>query len=119
LCTKRTAKNLTSFSSSIAAARAMYCKAQFLPVVHRPLRVRGGCGRQADGAAGLPSAPEMPCAPRQLRLVPIADIWQSAGFHWFRLLNHLIRAGAAMAGYADFEAADFPVKLAWGYIGID
>jgi hypothetical protein len=52
-------------------------------------------------------------------LVPIADIWQSAGFHWFRLLNHLIRAGAAMAGYADFEAADFPVKLAWGYIGID
>jgi hypothetical protein len=35
-----------------------------------PEGVKGGCGRQADGAAGLPSAPEMPCAPRQLRLVP-------------------------------------------------
>jgi hypothetical protein len=27
-----------------------------------------------DGTAGLPSAPEMPCAPRQLRLVPIPDL---------------------------------------------
>jgi hypothetical protein len=35
-----------------------------------PLRVKGGCRRQVDGAAGLRSAPEMPCAPRQLRLVP-------------------------------------------------
>jgi hypothetical protein len=34
------------------------------------LRVKGGCRRQVDGAAGLRSAPEMPCAPRQLRLVP-------------------------------------------------
>jgi hypothetical protein len=25
--------------------------------------VKGGCRRQADGTAGLPSAPEMPCAP--------------------------------------------------------
>src|SRR6266852_5086680 len=29
----------------------------------RRLRVKGGCRRQADGTAGLPSAPEMPCAP--------------------------------------------------------
>jgi hypothetical protein len=35
--------------------------------------VKGGCRRQADGAAGLPSAPEMPCAPRLLRLVPLPD----------------------------------------------
>src|SRR5271169_7218746 len=38
------------------------------------LRGRGGCCRQADGTAGLPSDPEMPCAPRQLRLVPVADV---------------------------------------------
>jgi len=37
----------------------------------------------------------------------------------FALSNHPIRAGAALAGYADPEAADFPVKLASGYIGID
>ena len=32
----------------------------------------GGC-RQADGTAGLPSPLEMPCTPRKLRLVPMAD----------------------------------------------
>jgi hypothetical protein len=35
-----------------------------------PLRVNGGCRRQVDCTAGLPSTPEMPCAPRQLRFVP-------------------------------------------------
>jgi hypothetical protein len=35
------------------------------------------------------------------------------------LFNHLIRAGAAVAGYADLEAADFPAKLAPGYMGAD
>jgi hypothetical protein len=35
------------------------------------------------------------------------------------LFNHLIRAGAAVAGYAGPEAADFPAKLVLGYIGID
>ena len=34
------------------------------------LWVTGGCRRQVDGTAGLPSAPEMPCAPGSLRLVP-------------------------------------------------
>jgi hypothetical protein len=38
----------------------------------------GRLSSSADGAAGLPSAPEMPCAPRQLRLVPIADIWRTS-----------------------------------------
>ena len=37
----------------------------------------------------------------------------------FALFNHPIRAGAAVAGYADPEAADFPVKLAPGYMGAD
>jgi hypothetical protein len=37
----------------------------------------------------------------------------------FALFNHLIRAGAAVAGYTGPEAADFPVKLVLGYIGID
>jgi hypothetical protein len=32
--------------------------------------VKGGCRRQVDDTAGLLSAAEMPCAPRQLRLVP-------------------------------------------------
>jgi hypothetical protein len=32
-----------------------------LPVTdQRPLRVKGGCGRQANGTAGLPPAPEIP-----------------------------------------------------------
>src|SRR5216683_2353461 len=33
-----------------------------------------GCRRQVDDTAGLHSAPEMPCAPGQLRLVPTPDI---------------------------------------------
>ncbi len=40
----------------------------------RSLWVKGGCRRQAVATAGLPSAPEMPCAPTQLRLVPRADL---------------------------------------------
>jgi hypothetical protein len=38
------------------------------------LWVKGGCRRQVDGRAGLPSAPEMPCVPSQLRLVPFPDL---------------------------------------------
>jgi hypothetical protein len=34
-------------------------------------RVKGSCRRHADGTAGLPSAPEMPCGSQRLRLVPI------------------------------------------------
>jgi hypothetical protein len=37
----------------------------------------------------------------------------------FALFNHLIRAGAAVAGYADLEVADFPAKLAPEYMGAD
>jgi hypothetical protein len=37
------------------------------------LSAKGGCRRRVDGTAGLPSAPEMPYAPRQLRLVPDSD----------------------------------------------
>jgi len=33
-----------------------------------PEWVKGGCRRQADGTAGLPPAPEMPCAPRAVTL---------------------------------------------------
>jgi hypothetical protein len=29
-----------------------------------PVRVTGGCGRQADGTAGLPPAPEIPVRSR-------------------------------------------------------
>jgi hypothetical protein len=36
--------------------------------------VKGGCGQQADGTAGLPPAPEMPGAFRHLRFVPISEI---------------------------------------------
>ena len=35
---------------------------------------QGRLRHQVDGTAGLPSAPDMPCAPRQLRLVPQAVI---------------------------------------------
>src|SRR5882762_5846906 len=40
----------------------------------RSLWVKGGCRRQVDGTAGLPSSPDMPSAPRQLGLVPIPDL---------------------------------------------
>ena len=33
------------------------------------LRLRGGCRRQVDGTAGLPSAPEMSCAPQAVTFV--------------------------------------------------
>src|SRR6266404_5366451 len=32
--------------------------------------VIGGCPRQVDGTVGVPSAPEIPCPRRQLRLAP-------------------------------------------------
>jgi hypothetical protein len=35
---------------------------------------KGGCGRQADGTAGLPAAPEIPGAFRHLRFAPISDV---------------------------------------------
>jgi hypothetical protein len=40
----------------------------------RPLRVKGGGGRQADGTAGLPPAPEIAGAFRRLRFVPLNDM---------------------------------------------
>jgi hypothetical protein len=44
---------------------------------------------------------------------------KTRAFTDFALFNYLIRAGAAVAGYADPEAAGFPVKLAAGAIGAD
>ena len=51
-----------------------------IPLIRRSESLHGGvpigadCRRgQVDGTAGLPSAPEMPCAPQQLRLVPGGD----------------------------------------------
>jgi len=41
--------------------------------------VRGGCRHRFNGTAGLPSAPEMPCAPLQLRLVPQPDLHRRQG----------------------------------------
>ena len=38
-----------------------------------PQRVKGGCGRQADGTAGLPAAPEIARVLRHLRFVPDSD----------------------------------------------
>jgi hypothetical protein len=51
-----------------------------------PLWVKGGCRRQVDGTSGLPSAPEMPCAPRQLRLVPQTDLVQLRVIPWARMV---------------------------------
>src|SRR5271165_821760 len=39
----------------------------------------GGCRRQVDGKAGLPSAPENAVWPRQLRLVPLPDLRHQRG----------------------------------------
>src|ERR1700730_14153083 len=43
------------------------------------LWVTGGCRRQANAAAGLPPAPEIPRTPRQLRLVPHPDLHSQRG----------------------------------------
>jgi hypothetical protein len=51
-------------------SRTRQCERQPLGGPKSLVCVKGGCRRQVDDAAGLPSAPEMPCAPRQLRLVP-------------------------------------------------
>ena len=55
-----------------------------------PLRVKGGCRRQVDGTAGLPSAPEMPCARRQLRLVPQADSHTTPRMDIIRARSYLL-----------------------------
>jgi hypothetical protein len=41
-----------------------------------PLRVKGGCGRQADGTTGLLPAPEMPLAFRDLCFGPEPQVIQ-------------------------------------------
>jgi hypothetical protein len=60
----------------------------------------------------------VPCALAAIRALA-ACTFQMWAFTDFALCDHLIRAGAAVAGYADPEAAAFPVKLAAGYIGAD
>jgi hypothetical protein len=47
-----------------------YYLARPFATVSEELRVTGGRRRQVGCTAGLPSAPEIPFAPRQLRLVP-------------------------------------------------
>jgi len=46
--------------------------------VQRPtmkfVATRDSCHPEVDDTAGLPSTPEMPCVPGQLRLVPLPDI---------------------------------------------
>jgi hypothetical protein len=42
--------------------------------VRLPGWVKDGCGREADGMAGLPPAPEIAGAFRHLRFVPFADM---------------------------------------------
>jgi hypothetical protein len=50
---------------------------------------------------------------------PAARTFKTPAFTDFALFNHLIRATAAVAGYAGPEASDFPVKLAPGYTCAD
>jgi len=66
-------------------------------------QVSGGCRRQVDGTAGLPSAPEMPCAPRQLRLVPLPDL----------TANQVVKA-KKVVGYA---ASRLEQRLCFSQIG--
>jgi hypothetical protein len=54
-----------------------------------------------------------PCPLAAIRALT-ARMFKTRAFTDFVLFNHLIRAGAAVAGYADPEAADFPVKPAPG-----
>src|SRR5580693_2003011 len=36
--------------------------------------LKGSCHQEVDGTAGVSSTTELPCVPRQLRLVPQADV---------------------------------------------
>jgi hypothetical protein len=56
----------------------------------------------AAGAAG-----GSPCPLAAIRALT-ACMFKTRAFTDFVLFNHLIRAGAAVPGYADPEAADFP-----------
>jgi hypothetical protein len=87
-------------------------------------RLRGDrfCGW--TGAAQAVSSSKFRCPPGSN--CPLAGIralaactFKARAFTGFALFNHLIRAGAAVAGYADPEAADFAVKIAPEYIGVD
>jgi len=51
---------------------------------------------------------------RTVEMCQLPTSGKTRAFTDFDLFNHLIRAGAAVAGYADPEVADFPVKLAPG-----
>jgi hypothetical protein len=46
--------------------------------------VKGGCGRQADGTAGLPPAPEIARVSRHLRFVPEPDLRHYQEPRWSR-----------------------------------
>jgi hypothetical protein len=53
-----------------------------------PFGVKGRRGRQADGTAGLPPAPEMARVLRHLRFVPQTDIFRRRRLFW-KANNHL------------------------------
>src|ERR1700720_3662891 len=68
-----------------------------------PEWVKGGCRRQADGTAGLPPAPEMPCAPRAVTL------GANSGPH---AAVHLVRRGTATSAFASGPSAVRDLKAA-------
>jgi hypothetical protein len=77
-CRNMSAGSLWAMPEDVSAASAE--RHEFAPASRHPndplcrLGVNGGCRRHLHGTAGLPSAAEMPCAPGQLRLVPIPDL---------------------------------------------
>jgi hypothetical protein len=82
-------RHLLCQSDQSAVFRRVIGKAPWSPTQlsrrdHRLQTSTGGCRRQVDGTAGLPSAPEITCAPRQLRLVPVADLREAAATSWRR-----------------------------------
>jgi hypothetical protein len=65
---------LVRFSQSLLERRVCCRGSTYLAAPRlRPVWFTGGCRQEVDGTAGLPSAPEIPCASRQLRLVPCVD----------------------------------------------
>src|ERR1700720_637495 len=67
-----------------------------------PEWVKGGCRRQADGTAGLPPAPEMPCAPRAVTLGATSGLMHRSKWSPIRLAR---RRGRAAAGRGSFKLA--------------
>jgi hypothetical protein len=76
---KLVAVNLSLSSCGVARSLAAVCRCHHATKLAACLfGVKGGSGRQADGTAGLPPAPEISVRSQHLRFVPSPDQYTAA-----------------------------------------